>query len=207
MIYRTYRKNRPASAGLTLLELTASLAILVLLGGLVAVNFASLRWADELTNGATQLETAIRMTRATAAYRGRRFRLTFNADGTLAVLWEPRPLELPGDFVLYGATWFGRLPHTKARVVRCELTGDSDPALLALASGRHGQDEDLQPVTFYPDGSSDSALIELADPHDRSRRVIVELDGSNGRVCTHIVEESQVQDYWEQLAGDRSARS
>ena len=64
------------------------------------------------------------------------------------------------------------------------------------------EDEDaLQSITFYPDGSSDSALLELApiDPDDTIRST-VRLDGVNGTAETLELTETELEENRELIA-------
>jgi len=194
------RPGRAHRRGLTLLELLASLVILALLAGLGVVNFVSFAAGGKLQEGALRFETALRLARATAAHRGRRVRLRFQpGKGTAVVLWEPRPLAEPGQFVQLPASWSGRLPDESIRTTRCRLSGPSAYQTLVMKTTHRVQEgNDLQPVTFYPDGSSDSAVIELrSTAEDEALRALIQLDGLNNQVTTRILQAEQVGEYFD----------
>jgi len=139
-----------------------------------------------------QLETALRMARAEAAASGRRIQLTFDAEtGRPDVLWEPSPLGEPGLFSRHAAcTWRLELPGDVLQAVSCQLIGpDGMPVLTdADAGGDETDDEEFQPITFYPDGTSDSAAIKLICREDEeSFRAIVKLDGDNQLITTRLL--------------------
>jgi hypothetical protein len=171
--------------------------MIVLLAAAAVFALAPWREGVDLDEGATRFVTLVRMARADAANTGRRVRLEFDADtGRITVTWEPSPLErstASGGFVAYASPWSSGAPNGLVRVVRCELTGDSAWTTMdADAVGRALRDDvPLSPVTFYPDGSSDSALIELAPATEAAeladaRRAVVEIDGVNQIVAKHL---------------------
>src|SRR4029434_7161556 len=80
----------------------------ILLLGAVVMNFTGLQSSSQLDEGVEQFESLVRYARAHAANSGCRVRLTFEevaAEGELAVplgnvfvVWEPDPLNKPGEF-------------------------------------------------------------------------------------------------------------
>lgn len=63
LINQRYLKNQ---IGFTLIELTISIGIFMMIGGLVLVNFRAGQYTDELLAGAKALETAVREVQASA---------------------------------------------------------------------------------------------------------------------------------------------
>jgi prepilin-type N-terminal cleavage/methylation domain-containing protein len=173
-------------AGFTLLELALVLAVLATLLGVTVLNLRGFGRSQALDETARRLETALRLARAEAANEGRCIRLEPDAEtGGLRVLWEPEPLAAPGAYETYPCTWRDYLPGGSVRVVRCRLTGDS--AYRTLWTDRlqeDGTDDELEPVTFYPDGTSDSAELELAG---EERRAVVEIRGLTGTVSSRML--------------------
>lgn len=179
-----------APKGLTLLELVLVMALLVILAGVVVLNVGTWRRAGRLEEGVERFQTVLRMAGAEAAATGRRLRLAFDEEtGRCSVLWEPDPLSEPQQFTKYSrCSWVTRIPNGLVRVVRSELTGSSAYRTLRVQMGREEtEDNSLQPVTFYPDGSSDSAVFELVDAGgSESRLAVIQLDGVN-RVTTERI--------------------
>ncbi len=197
--------------GLTLLELVLVMALLVMLAGVVVINVGTWRHAARLEEGAERFQTVLRMAGAEAAATGRRIRLSFDEEsddeetGRCSVLWEPKPLAEPSEFTAYSrCSWVTRVPNGLVRVVRSELTGSSAYRTLREQMGREEtEDNALQPVTFYPDGSSDSAIFELVDARgSESRLAVIQLDGVNGVTSGRIV---SVEEYEEERKSDKGS--
>lgn len=201
-------RSAGAPKGLTLLELVLVMALLVMLAGVVVLNVGTWRHADRLEEGVDRFQTVLRMAGAEAAATGRRLRLSFDEEtGRCSVLWEPNPLAEPSEFTAYArCSWVTRIPNGMVRVVRSELTGSSAYRTLRAQMGREEtEDNALQPVTFYPDGSSDSAIFELVDV-DRSeyRLAVIQLDGVNGVTSERIV---SVEEYEQDRKSGKGAGS
>ena len=114
----TLRRLRPA--GFSLVELLLTVSLLMLLAGAVILNFGTVDRTARLEEGAAQMETLFRYSRAQAASTGRQVRIVFSptatagfnaAPGTnglvdsqsptnagIQVQWEPNPVEAPGQF-------------------------------------------------------------------------------------------------------------
>lgn len=181
-----------ASAGFTLLELLLALGLMAMMAGMVLLNVDMLRGDRALDEGVLRMETALRMARADAANQGRRFRLAFSeADGKIRVLWEPDPLAEPGQFAEYTAcTWDDYLASENVRVDRWELIGPSFYQLPDIGTGEtFGNRTDAAvAITFEPDGSSDSAVIEIVatDGFD-VRRGVIAIEGMTGVITSRIL--------------------
>ena len=133
----------------------------------------------------------------------------------MRVLWEYDPLTRPGEYTPYRlGVWAQSLPNDLVWVQKMELTGASAFRTLGLEEiqdreQREAQ-EGLAPITFYSDGSSDSARIELVkrtgeafqeeldDPD--ARLAIVELDGTNGLIKTRILTLEELEEQEEAAA-------
>jgi prepilin-type N-terminal cleavage/methylation domain-containing protein len=183
-------------AGFTLIEILLALTILGLLLSVAAINFGAFRNNQALEEGASRLETALRMARAEAANQGRRIRIAFSEeDGRVQVLWEPEPLAEPGVFVpCTSCTWDDYLTVEGVRLDRCQLVGTSIHRPSDWADGGGAPAESvLDAITFEPDGSSDSAVIELL-PTDVSdlRRAVIGIDGMTGIITSRILTSEEI---------------
>jgi len=191
------QRSRAGAAAFTLLELVLVVAILVLLAGVMVMSLGGVRPGSDLDQGAVQFENVLLMARAEAANTGRRLRLDFDGGGGAAkVLWEPQPLEEPGKFADYTASWTQDIPNDSVRVVRSRLTGPSafqTPEAVGATSSQEG--EALASVNFYPDGSADSAQIELASTdQEDARRAVINIDGLSRTITTRILTQAELEE-------------
>ena len=162
------------------------------MAGIVAVNFPALAGSQSLEEASLRMETGLRMARADAANKGLRLRLQFDQEeGRATVLWEPEPLTGPGEFVEYtSCTWQKFLNIEGIVVERCEFVGASAYRNFedATVAGGYASDPDQTAVTFEPDGSSDSVIIELvAAEVPEGPRARVELEGLTGAVSRRLL--------------------
>ncbi len=192
--------NRPTdrrAAGFTLVELILVVALLSVMLGVVVVNLSGWNEHRRLDEGSRRLETMLYMARADAANRGKLIRLEFANDenGAVAVriLWEPKPFAAPGEFIDYEAGgWEHYSPDDLVEVI---FSKSDAPNLDAT------DDEDataFHPITFHPDGSSDSAEIALASTSAAdTRRAVLTIDGLIGTVSRRIMTASQFEQEYE----------
>jgi len=168
-----------------------ALTIMGLLLAALAINFSALSGGQDLEEGAARLETALRMARADAANLGRRIRLAFDEiDGRFIVFWEADPLAEPGRFTEYTAcTWDDFVSMDRIRLERCQLVGPSLYQVVKMGTAGGG-DATAGPasITFEPDGSSDSAVIEVSAVDERdTRHIVIELEGLTGTVTSRTL--------------------
>jgi len=177
--------------------------LMALLVGAIVVNFTGWGQSRRLDEGARRFQTMLYMARAEAANRGRKLRLAFETGeqgrGEIRILEEADPLGAPGEFTEFTAcTWGNYVPRGLVKVGRCELVGDSAYRLMEgeLIGQGDSEDQPLEAVTFYPDGSCDSALIELVSTGESdSRKAVIEIDGLTGTVTRRILASSEWEEY------------
>lgn len=206
-------RYRSLDRGFTLIEMLLAVAMIAMLAGVLAFTVfdgPSRRYLDE---GAMRIETLLRMARADAANQGRMFQLTFTEDGLYHIAWEALPLEEPGVFTPYDAAVWARNPPTDwvrwTHVVRDESDTYRPATQVNVETNvsqetRGSQAATPWPITFFPNGSCDSALIELrstdlTDP----RRAIVEVDGINGLFTSRTLTSAEVEAFY----ADRAAQA
>ena len=206
MRLRTGPGLRDTGAGFTLVELLLAVALVVLLLSAVVFNFAGLQRGASLDEGASQLESLLRFARAHAASSGRQVEIAFEEDvgeglsvplGNLRVLWERDPVQRPGIFepLLEMQDSVNRLTDLisieEVRLVESDNFGPA-PSATFDAPGESAEAGaklvSFPPITFQPDGSSDSAEIVLASRSDEdARRIAVRLQGITGSIRHRLV--------------------
>jgi len=188
--------------GFTLIEVLLSMVILLALLGAVAVSFSSVREGAELDEGAARFETLLRLAQAHAANTGRRVEISFQekpADlipsmlATVRVGWEADPFSEPGIYrPIREPGWNLDLVNELVGVAASgPLSEAVDPELNVEEST--GEELDLMlPITFLPDGSSDSARVILASRQETDqRRVMIRVTGITGEVRREMMEPFQ----------------
>lgn len=185
-----------------------------MLFGLLAVAgyviLAPLQEHARFEEGVRRFETLLRMARADASGNGLRVQIApQQTEGTVSVriLVESDPLAEPGQFTRYTCTWRTFRPRGLVRLIRCSLLGEDVYRQMAIDLGGDETSDivALAPVTFYPDGSSDSAAFELAPiDQDDPRRAVIRLDGVNGTITTRLLDEDELEEHYEQTGlGDQ----
>jgi len=193
----------PARAGgFTLIEVVLALSLVAVLLSLGVLALG--RWYDSsrLPEGARRLESILRLARADACARGRRVRLQFDPESLApGMVWEPQPLQEPGVYVQHPAEWAFDLPVALLRVTRCERRGADAVQTLTYNDDEELTTEEgnpLQPVTFYPDGSFESAIIEVAGRDDSELRIgRIDLDGVTGSITLRIMTSVELEEQYE----------
>ena len=196
---RVARRGAPAGA-FTLVEIILALVVVLLLMTVAVLNLVGWQSSRNLDEGVMRFETMLRMARAEAANSARRVRLTFVPDtGEIKVQWEADPIGQPNQFTDYDLSdWANEAPLDLVKVIRCELTGPSTYRTLFSDQLQPDRSSDtvMDDVIFYPDGSCDSAVIELATiDEDDIRHAVVELDGLNGTVTTRVLTPTEMQQW------------
>lgn len=182
--------------GFTLIELLLALGLVLLLAGMFSFNYVVWERRGKLEEALRQFEAVLRLAKAESATTGKKLRLEFGPEGSFKVTWEPQPLTEPGAFQDYTvATWSRELPCELLAVRSCRLT---DTSLLTSPEVSQTGPEGavLSPISFYPDGSSDSAVIEAGGKMDDETRIaVIELDGLNGIITTRLLLLSEFEEY------------
>lgn len=182
------RPTRRRTRAFSLVELLLTLVLMLTLAGLSILSLMALRGGRDLDEAPAAVEGVVRLARAEAANLGRRVRLVADPlTGGLQVLWEPKPLAEPGTFVPYVASsWVQDLTFGSTQVVRCQVVDPDVP----LPSGVDPDSDDPSAaagITFAPDGTCDSAEIELIsrDVADE-RRALISIDGLSGLIDARV---------------------
>ena len=199
----------PRLRGFTLIELLLVVALVLALTSALVFNFSNLMKGSQLEEGTTRLETLLRFARAQAANSGRKVQLVFGADltatnrppstGEVRATWEPDPLGQPGCFAdLDEAQWHVKELNDCVQVEGVKLLDASGANTTAVASDDEIEDEfgpatttqPMAPITFYPDGSSDSAEIIVAAKSSeevQDQRMAVRLVGLTGSISHQLL--------------------
>ena len=190
------RSIHQGGRGFTLTELILAIAVLVVLGGVSVISMRLLTKDSKIQDAAGRFTTALRMARADAATLARRLRIDFDEETNAPMIMiESDPIGAPGEFAPYSAcTWDHYLADERLEVVASRLTGPS--AFRTMEPEPFEEDEEnLQSVTFYPDGSSDSVRIQLSPRNQTdTRQIIITMDGINGTITTEVTSTEELEE-------------
>lgn len=185
---------RPVRRAFTLVEVILAVAIIGLLSGTFILGLGAWYQREAIDDGARRVESILRVARAEACSQGRRFRLAFDQSSPEAapmILWEPRPLAEPGRFIPYYGAWANALPTDLLTFIQCRRTGDSARKLLTYNDADEpvsAEGEPLQSLTFMPDGSCDSAIIEVVAADGLDPRVgRIKINGLTGSISLRML--------------------
>lgn len=208
---------RAGRRGFTLIEILLTVVLLMLLMGAIVINFSGMQASTQLDEAAEQLESAIRYARAYAANSGCKVRLVFEEKvdeelsvplGNMIVEWEPDAIREPGVYMpLHDLDILleSMLNGVEINEVRAEDTWGQSAA---SGSGDEFLEGDMPaeetqtfaPITFFPDGTSDSAEIILASRSpDETRRISVSVIGATGVIRRRVITEAESADEQEWL--------
>jgi type II secretory pathway pseudopilin PulG len=198
-------RGAPSRAAFTLMEVVLVLCLIIVLATVAAISLSGWNREAAFEDGVSHFESALRLARAEAARLGLRLRLAFDPNGGAVILYEPRPLEAPEEFEEYaGCTWGNVLDDCAVRVSQCQLTGSS--AYRPVGKNEPGRDSafasavPMDSLTFYPDGSSDSALVELKPyDDDDTRRAVIQVTGMDGGISTWMVDADALDDTYARI--------
>jgi prepilin-type N-terminal cleavage/methylation domain-containing protein len=201
------RRRFAAGRGFTLLELLLVVALVLMLTSALVFNFSTLLRGNQLAEGTFRLESLLRFARAQAANSGRKVQLVFNAESTntpaaatgeVRATWEPDPLRQPGQFRdLAEAQWHVQQINSLVEVKSvklldasgaCPSTAESPGSDFEEEFAEAGTYNWMAPITFYPDGSSDSAeIIVAARSTEEERRMALRLVGMTGSISHQLL--------------------
>jgi len=210
MVISAGRRCREAGQGFTLIELLLTTVLVLLLVGAVVFNFSALQRGQQLEEGAAQVEALLRFARAQAASTGRQIQINFEEEvgegwsvslGGIRVLQETDPVADPGTWselpeaasFVQGITDLVEVQNVRWIEVGSGGAADSE-VTTGPTVGELGEElpDVFPPITFYPDGSSDSAEIVLCSREpDDARRVAVRIIGLTGAIRRELVVEDQ----------------
>jgi prepilin-type N-terminal cleavage/methylation domain-containing protein len=177
------RPTRPTRgrAAFTLIEVLLACSVLGLIATAVIMNFTNLLDGQHLEEGASRVESLVRMTKAQSALQGKRLRLLCDAPaGKLSLEWEPNPATEPGKFVAYDRLPIGVQSIAEhVKVVSCAVGGPE-------GSGEAKADGPTM-IYFDPDGSCDGFTLDLASVSEKDvRHAHVQLYAFDGSIGTQI---------------------
>lgn len=191
---------RRGARGFTLLEMILVLGVALLISAAAVVSIGSLNpGSDGMTEAVSGYETVLRQARAHAMREVRRVRLAMDDSGRPMLTVESDPVGAPGQFDQPVEAWSQAPGAGRVRVVRVQRTIASDYASASQDEAGGMSDASHQALIFQPDGTSDSAEVELQplDADAGGPGAVIRLDGFTGALATQ---------WGEGLPGDGVAR-
>jgi len=176
--------------GFTLIEMLLSVGVLVLIASVSILSLGAFRDEQKLMSASMWYEVVLRHARAEAMRQGRTMRLSFDATtGKPSLMCESDPIGAPGRFDQLREPWAGSAPPSLS-LVRCRRDGNA--AFHTAGLTEDDDDEALQTLWFFADGTSDWAELEVRSETDPSAPVlIVTLNGFSGAVGSRMVTVSE----------------
>ncbi len=162
--------NTEKARAFTMLELLLVVVVLVALGSIVWSNIGQRTSAGKLEYAARQLAGLMQLARSEAMVTGNTHRCRFDAGGMRAIIeMEADPLENAGVFEPIQSHW--SKVDMESDNIRCMVI-EFDPwetllreqeAKVLEKENEKGKEDLLPPITFHPDGTSDSATVLLGN--------------------------------------------
>lgn len=190
--------RRETHKAFTLLEVLLVIALLSMLAAFSWPLLGRAREAEELFESARRVKTLMQMCRARAMNESRRYRITFQTDGTLELRRQRDPLYAPQEFYRFRESWATASVLLERVWVEALLPLPDGPPPIDVEDALiefEEFDEELIPITdldrafvlnFEPDGTSGSVRWLLRDLDGRGLEMT--LDGRLGRVIAEPVE-------------------
>jgi Tfp pilus assembly protein FimT len=212
------RIAKSRSAGFSLVELLLTLVLILCLAAASVFTFTAVYQSANLDEGSDRFQSLIRFAQAEAATTGRKVRLQFvpSAESAVAedselraikVTWEADLLNAPGVFEDYtNKAWSEQIVNELVGVERVKPLSTSGADLptsqvsnilptISDEMSEMMESEEFPSITFYPDGSSDSAEVVLASRNgEDERRLAVRLGGMLGTVSTRTISAGKIKE-------------
>ena len=188
--------NPRARRAFTLIELILVMGILVMVMSLAVPMVTRTLGRQSLKQGADRVRIAMGKARVEAIRTGEIHALFFQAQGNWLNVGKFDQIAAQADLASTELQRIERTTHTGyeenllpkgIRFISADLAVDSraDQAL----GGANVNDDSIQPVLFYPDGTAQDALIYLQD--DKQNILAVELRGLTGSARTVRIQQSR----------------
>lgn len=209
------RTTTSRKEGFSLVELLLTLVLILCLAAASVFTFTAIYQSANLDEGSDRFQSMIRFAQAEAATTGRKVRLQFVPDAsapvdsegelrTIKVTWEADLLNAPGVFEEYtNKAWSEEIVNELVCVTKVEQISDAGvPVPMPLVSTQtsatgmeeYSEGDEFPAITFYPDGTCDSAEVVLASRNsDDERRLAVRLGGMLGTMTTRTVSATEVE--------------
>ena len=193
---------RGAGRAFSLVELLLSIALLLLLLSALVFNFGGMQRGAGLQEGELQVEGLLRFARGYSASSGRLVQIQLTnsiSEGTnlvFSLVSETDPIHNPGCFelVFEAAQYLEQITKlvnvTDVRLldssmVMVDATSVTNDLVQAASTGVWPS------ISFYPDGTSDSAGITIVSRDEEdARKILVRLAGEIGAVSHGYVSET-----------------
>jgi Tfp pilus assembly protein FimT len=195
-------------------ELLLTLVLILCLAAASVFTFTAIYQTANLDEGSDRFQTLVRFAQAEAATTGRKVRLQFVPNDTapvdanselraIKVTWEADLLNAPGVFEEYtNKSWSEEIVNELVGVTKVEpmsASGEPMPTEEVVSvdsapsdTGEFIASDEFPAITFYPDGTCDSAEVVLASRNsDDARRLAVRLGGMLGTVTTRTINTSE----------------
>ncbi len=150
-------------------------------------NIGARKSSGRLESTAQQLASLLTMARSGAMCTGSSYRCVFDTNGMRALIeTEEDPVKQPGDFQPLKAHW-ASIDLGSDNIKCISVHFDKWDSLLKEQEAKildndksESENADSPPIVFYPDGTSDSAMILLGD--DYNNNFTLTLNGMTGQV-------------------------
>ncbi|MGZ8901365.1 MAG: GspH/FimT family pseudopilin [Limisphaerales bacterium] len=199
--------------GFSLVELLLTLVLILCLAAASVFTFTAIYKSANLDEGSDRFQSLIRFAQAEAATTGRKVRLQFVPNEsaslesaaelrTIMVTWEADLLNSPGVFEEYtNKAWSEEIVNELVGVTKvAQISESGEPMPVestetgSTAMEEYSESQGFPAITFYPDGTCDSAEVVLASRNsDDERRLAVRLGGMLGTMTTRTVSGTDVE--------------